>query len=400
MTSIQTSPYPLAFKVGNAAALQFSQTPQNAPIVVRTRTRSLEGMQKEALVQYGPTGTVWRMVSDEGPYLNGTDLAPFPLAFFTTGMVASYMTEIVALAKLRGIGFDDLEVVQDNLYSMEGSAIQGTMTGGALPVELTVKLRSNASHDALTELVSSAVAAAPANGILNGRLESFFSLHNDGRNVPLDPGKTVKGEHPAEQPELFDRVQPAAADQFAPDIVTKAEATQTVFGVEGGAGSSLQAEQKRTLHVRGTCRLRADGLKSIRVQLFKPIGSVFQFLSDDSAHFGGSERAPSGLAYLSAGIAFCFMTQIGRYAHIMKQNLESYRIIQDTRFGLPGASGGTNQAGVAYPVETHCDFKSSESDDVLRKMVQMGEQTCFLHAACRTPLRTKIRVQKYTAAAA
>ena len=42
-----------------------------------------------------------------------------------------------------------------------------------------------------------------------------------------------------------------------------------------------------------------------------PTGSVFRFLSDDSVRFGGKERAPSGLAYVSAGIAFCFMTQLG-----------------------------------------------------------------------------------------
>ena len=105
-----------------------------------------------------------------------------------------------------------------------------------------------------------------------------------------------------------------------------------MFDAEGGAGSSLQAEQKRTLHVRGTGRVSPDGIQEAKVQLFKPIGSVFRFLSDDAARFGGTERAPSGLAYLSAGIAFCFLTQIGRYAHITKQDLQDYRIVQDSAF--------------------------------------------------------------------
>lgn len=33
----------------------------------------------------------------------------------------------------------------------------------------------------------------------------------------------------------------------------------------------------------------------------------------------GRDAAPSPLAYLAAGVAFCFMTQLGRYAEIMKE---------------------------------------------------------------------------------
>lgn len=62
---------------------------------MRAATRALAGMQKEALVDYGPTGATWRVVCDEGPWLNGTDLAPLPLGFFTAGLIASYMAESV-----------------------------------------------------------------------------------------------------------------------------------------------------------------------------------------------------------------------------------------------------------------------------------------------------------------
>jgi uncharacterized OsmC-like protein len=157
-----------------------------------------------------------------------------------------------------------------------------------------------------------------------------------------------------------------------------------VFDPEGGAGSSLQAEQKRLLHVRGICRLRPDGIKACRVQLLRPIGSVFQFLSDDPA----GERAPSGLAYLSAGIAFCFLTQIGRYAHIVKQHLEGYRVVQESGFGRSGASGR------ARPIDTHVCLDLSGPEDVARTMVKMGEQTCFLHATCRLELEPKLQVTR------
>ena len=48
---------------------------------VRFAARSLSVMQKEGLVASSASGKVWRLVSDEGAYLDGFDEAPCPLAF-------------------------------------------------------------------------------------------------------------------------------------------------------------------------------------------------------------------------------------------------------------------------------------------------------------------------------
>lgn len=392
MASIQSSPYPLVFKVADPQAhYEFPAIEKNR-IGLRTLVRAMEGMQKEALVYYGATGTSWRMVSDEGPYLNGTDLAPFPLAFFTSGLVVSYMSEIMALAALRGVKIRSLELTQDNFYTMIGSALQGTMTGGAKPVELCVTIDADADRAAITELVPAALAASPADALLRDVFTSTFTLTKNGSSLGLDRA-TPMGIAASPDPEaVFDRMRPVASPDYPSNIIEKVSSAETVFNVEGGASSSLQAEQNRMLHVRGIATLRPDGLKEVKVQLFKPIGSVFRFLADDSARFGGRERAPSGLAYLSAGIGFCFLTQLGRFAHIAKQRLASYRIAQDTGFSLPSVSGRTNMPPSAEPVRTHVYVTSDEVGEGMRHLVDMGEQTCFLHAACRTPLRTNVKI--------
>lgn len=79
MSAIESSGFPLVFK---ADAPDIDAV--DAELGVEVLGRCLEGMQKEALVRVGESPP-WRMVSDEGPYLEGTDLAPFPLAFFTPG---------------------------------------------------------------------------------------------------------------------------------------------------------------------------------------------------------------------------------------------------------------------------------------------------------------------------
>ena len=383
----------IGFKVASAEGID---APSGDGVHVTTAVRALGGMLKEALVRFGPTGTCWRLLSDEGPYLNGTDLAPFPLGFFSTGMVTSYMSEILALAKQRGIRIDEIELVQDNRYGMEGSAFQGTMVGSAFPVELAARIGSAAPRGELLRLIQHAVAASPADAMLRSVLASEFSLTKNDTRVPVTRARGTQAESPAALEPIFLSVLPSVPSEYAQDMIIKLDSAQSLHGVEGGAGSSLKSDQKRTLHVRAICRLRDDGLKQVTLQLFQPIGSVFQLLSDDPACFGGKERAPDGLAYLSAGIAFCFMTQLGRYAHIVKQQLDSYGVIQETHFSAPGASGGSGIEATASPVCTHVYVASPESDENSQMLVKMGEQTCFLHAACRTELKTRVSLAEPT----
>ena len=133
--------------------------------------------------------------------------------------------------------------------------------------------------------------------------------------------------------------------------------------------------------------------------MYNPHGSVFAFLSDEAPENGGQGLAPDAASYISAGIGFCFMTQIGRYANIVKKDLREYRVVQDTHFSLGGASGGTGQAGEADPVETHVFLTAGEDDEFARSTLDMSEQTCFLHAFCKTDLKTRVSIQEYSEAA-
>lgn len=383
-------PRPRFFAIEEPARYEIAPPPVRRGVAVRTYVRSLAGMQKEALVVSSATARAWRLTCDEGPYLAGHDEAPFPLAFLTAGMVASYMNELVALAGQRDLHIGDVRLTLDNFYTMEGSALRGTMVGGALPPELAVEIDAAADSATLTKLSADAVDASPLNGLLRGERISRFTLMHNGR--PVEPARVAALDAPA-LPDANDRYDDVDVDgpSQADELMQQLSPAQVDHG-EGGAGSSLRAEQKRTLHVRGICTVRADGVKVIEVQLFKPTGSSFQFLSDEPEGGGGHGRAPDAATLISAGIAFCFMTQFGRYAAITKKRLDRYRIIQDTHFSAGGASGGTGKPGAADPVETHVYLESQEDDDFARTLVDMGEQTCFLHALCRTDLKPKLRL--------
>ncbi|MCU7857280.1 MAG: OsmC family protein, partial [Candidatus Thiodiazotropha sp. (ex Lucinoma borealis)] len=287
MSSILDNPYPFVFKTAANSKLPFEDLASDTEIRVRTVTRAMEGFQKEALVMYGPTGTSWRIVCDEGPWLNGTDLAPFPLAYFTTGLAVSLVSEVQALARQRDIMVRDIKVTVDNYYAMEGSIAKGTMTGSAMPVRVKFDIDADASKGMLNELGVLAVTASPAFAIMSSALNSCFLLSKNGIDVQLDKTISAVGYNVNDPARLFDSVEPASTQNFLPDILSKGEdGLMIVTGGSQGSGSGLAMEQKRNLHLRGVCTLRDDGIKETLVQLSKPISGVYRILADESARFG------------------------------------------------------------------------------------------------------------------
>ncbi|SIO11156.1 OsmC family protein [Vannielia litorea] len=357
---------------------------------LRSLVTSLSGFQKEALVASRRSGKTWRMVSDEGKYLNGHDAAPPPLSFLTVGMVASYMNEITALARRQGVAIRHLRLTLDNYYTMTGSMQQRTMIGGAEPVELQVEIDCDLAGGALTEFLMNAVHASPLNGLMRGEHASLFTLSKNG--VELPPRKVARLGAPM-LPDPGDAGSRAVAVRETEVLLTHIGITEkkpVKAGTESAA-SSLTDHQNRRLNIAATAVLRDDGMKEIRQQLYSPHGKEWLFLSEEAEVDGGKGRAPDAASYISAGIGFCFMTQFGRLVPMLGLDLPRYQIIQDTHFSLGGASGGTGKAGEADPVETHVYLTTNESDEVAQEMLDLSEQTCFLHAFCRTDLKTRLK---------
>lgn len=380
-------PRPLFFPVANGADLGLDPPPDRHGTAIRTWVRSLSVMQKEALVVNGATGKAWRLTSDEGPYLAGHDVGPCPLSFMTTGMVSSYLNEIISAARSAGISINDVRLTLDNYYTMEGSALRGTMTGGARAPELEIELDTDADTETIHDLVGRAVSSSPIHGLLDGVVNSLFTLSSGGREISVDKVASLDGGALGDPGDFFATAQMSSA-AVAGDLIKKLTPAEEVDGI-GGVNSSLAENQNRMLHVRGVCTMRDDGVKEIVQNLFQPIGSEFRYLSDESPEMGGRGLAPDAATYMSAGIGFCFMTQFGRYARIVKKDLSAYRIVQDTHFSVGGRADGN---GAADPVETHVYLETTEDDSFARDVLDMSEQTCFLHALCRTHLEPVVRV--------
>ena len=379
------------YRVSNPGKIGVDCPPFEDGNAVRTCVRSLSGFQKEALVRSTGDGIVWRLVSDEGPYLNGYDEAPCPLAFVSVGMAASYLDEIAALAEIRGIAFEGLRIELDCYYTMKGSMRNRTMTGGAEPVEVRIEGQFDASPAAVQSLVADGIAASPVQGLIRGRLANAFALFKNGEELITDKSSQFRGRAIPDPLPCFERAKSADHGRSLYEALGETPRKDVELGTSKG-GSSLSDDQNRRLNIGAVAEMRDDGMKEIQQMQFSPHGTSFRFLSENCEGRGGKCRAPNALALVSAGIGFCFMTQFGRLASMRGFALPEYRIVQDSRFSPGGATGSTGRTGIAEPIETHVHLVTEEDDEVAREMLDVSEKTCFLHALCRTDLKPRINL--------
>ena len=135
--------------------------------------------------------------------------------------------------------------------------------------------------------------------------------------------------------------------------------------------------------VAGACRANADGTTRTDVALQLPGMSHFAIQSDESA----ADLAPSGLALLSAGIAFCYMTQLSRYIDYMKYKIRHVRLVQYSPYTFNGTDGNIE------PVATHLFLHGDESDETHEKFMRISAVTCFLHATLKAALIPQVTVE-------
>jgi hypothetical protein len=368
---------PLAFRVRQGRA--------RTPLVgagadtIKVEARQMAGHQKEAVVAEGADGSAWRLTSDEGRHLKGTDLAPFPLGFFNVGLQADLYGRIRTIAAARGIALDGVAIRVVNHYWLTGSFIQGTGEGHAEAPDIDVSVESAAPADAIAALVSAAAGASPAIAFLRAPLTAnSFALYINGRRRRVEGVANSDASDAGDPYRVYARAPRPTDPAARRDLVVKTGRQEQ--GSSEPASATVSGKLIRNIFGDGRSTGR-DGLYDVDTYLGIPGASHFRLIADE----GPADAAPCGLAYLSAGIAFCYMTQLSRYIENMKMNIRGVRLVQFNRY----AAGP--QASVA-PVDTHLFLNGEAPDETHLQLLTIAARTCYLHAAAKTPTEPKLRI--------
>jgi uncharacterized OsmC-like protein len=347
--------------------------------VIKVEARQMAGHQKEAVVTEGTDGGAWRLTSDEGKHLRGTDLAPFPLGFFNAGMQGDLYGRIRALAATGNIALDDVAIRITNHYWLTGSFIHGTGEGHAEAPDIEVRVQSGASSETITALVTAAMTASPAIALLRTPLlGNTFALYVNGRRRQV-AGVANSASADADDPyRVYARAPRPFDANGRRDLIEKTGRVEP--GTPESASPTVTNKLIRNIHGEGKS-LGRDGMYEVDTWLGMPGTSHFRLVSDE----GGTELAPCGLALLSAGIAFCYMTQLSRYIENMKMNIRGVRLVQFNPY-----VAGSN--AVAEPVDTHLFLNGEAPEETHLQLLTIAARTCYLHAASKTPTEPNLRI--------
>lgn len=399
--SIEGSGFPLGFKLRQGAGRAGIVSGATGRDVFKVEARQLAGHQKEAVVTEGAGGSSWRLACDEGKHLKATDLAPFPLGYFNAGLQADLVNRILWLAKARAIRIESLDVQLQNFYYMTGAFFRGDGKGYAEPAKVKVIIGSAAPKDAIATLVRAAVAASPALAAMRIAVENTFAIYVNGKRREVTTMKNSPSPDAADPLKTYTAApSPLAGARDLPDLVRKtgrlAEGTVT----EAPAGTTTRIIRT----VQGTCRLLDPaGVTETDTVLGLPGMSHFAIKSDERGATGGAtapDQGPAGLSLLSAGIAFCYMTQLARYIEHMKFRIRQVRLVQFSPYTLQGAATDGSARGGIEPVDTHLFLHGDESDETHEKLMRIAATTCYLHATLASALEPEVSIEMNGAALA
>ncbi|MCO1333977.1 OsmC family protein [Microbulbifer sp. OS29] len=123
-------------------------------------------------------------------------------------------------------------------------------------------------------------------------------------------------------------------------------------------------------------------LKIGTVQANVPGCGAFELRCDEGSVIGGTDNAPAPLDYLSAGIAFCFLSHISFYINTAKLKVKNVRLEQQVRFkaeidNMQSPEDQEPRKGVCEGIDTFVYVQSEEPRDIIEQMVTACRAACM-----------------------
>jgi uncharacterized OsmC-like protein len=382
--------YPLGFLINKGSTTNSDDL--NKTYVSHTRQMAL--LQKETIGYEGDLNSnSWRLTSDEGKHLNGTDLAPFPLGFFNASIHGDIVGRIFKTALKENLSIDEIKCEVKNSYYLTGSFVKGDGEGHAEPTQINLDIKSSEDKSKIKEIVNKCSKLSPVLTALRTPLKNTFSLIANGRKKNLSNLNESSLNNP-EDPYNYYKKQPSPnkTEKFSDRMIVKTGQVsegkvEPVDGYNVSKSSNNAPENSnfnkiiRTIVGRSTTKA-SDNIIEVDTVLGLPGMTHFVISMDIDG-----VSAPSPVNIMGAAISFCFLTQTHRYIHHQKFNIEGLRMSQYATF-KENSDGSIEM----LPLDTHLFVNGAANDEQNEKLIDMSEKTCYLHATLSNALEPNINI--------
>ena len=123
----------------------------------------------------------WRLNSDKGKHLNGTDLAPFPLGFFNAALHGDIIGRIFKTALKEKISIDEIKCEVKNSYYLTGSFVKGDGEDHAESSQINLDIKSTEDKSKIKELINKSSKSSLVLTTFRTPFKNTFSLIANGR---------------------------------------------------------------------------------------------------------------------------------------------------------------------------------------------------------------------------
>ena len=386
---ISKNGYPLGFLIKKAES-----NTNGLNKTFTSHTRQMDVLQKESIGYEGDlNSTSFRLTSDEGKHLNGTDLAPFPLGFFNASIHGDIVGTIMKQAASQGLKIDNIDCEVLNSYYLTGSFVKGDGKGHAEPTTINLDITTSENQDDIKNLILKASKMAPVLAGLRTPLKNTFALYANGRRKDLS-SLNESSKTDAEDPYQQYKVEPSPSnsDNYSDRMIVKtgevsAGTVEPVDGYNVPKSQDGNAENpkfnKIIRTIVGKSSTNANS-KIVEVDTVLGLPGMTHFVI--SSDIDGV-IAPSPVNVMGAAISFCFLTQTHRYIHHQKFAIEGLRMSQYATF-KENSDGKVEM----MPLDTHLYMNGTAPDEHNEKLIDMSERTCYLHATLCEALEPKINI--------
>ncbi len=390
---ISKNNYPLGFLISKG----ISTNSEDLNKTFVSHTRQMAALQKECIGYEGDLNTnSWRLTSDEGGHLKGTDLAPFPLGFFNACIHGDVVGKIFKIARNENLSIEEIRCEVKNSYFLTGSFVKGDGKGHAEPTEINLKIKSPEHNSKINEIIKICSQTSPVLAALRTPLKNTFSLTSNGRRKKLN-NLNESEKKDTEDPYKFYTQSPSPnqTENYSKRLILKTQKVsegeiEPVDGYNVSASSGNVPGNKnfnkiiRTIVGNSITKLN-DEIIEVDTVLGLPGMSHFIISMDIEGL-----KAPSPVNVMGAAISFCFLTQTHRYIKHQNFKIEGLRMTQYLSFE-------ENSSGLLkmLPLDTHLFTNGTASDEDNEKLIDMSERTCYLHATLCSTLNPVINVKYF-----
>lgn len=113
---------------------------------------------------------------------------------------------------------------------------------------------------------------------------------------------------------------------------------------------------------------------------------VFEFDSDEPPSLGGSNQHPTPLEYFASAVGLCLLSQIERYARMLKADIKGARCRVTLELEAEGSVLEGTISSRCRSVHTEVEVESDDDAALVAAVLRNADRGCYVRSTIREPV--------------